>query len=567
MLLSMFGGLNLFHSPNGRAYAKVIVAERPAGGEDAKVAGHYEVLGLKSEAFESWLLSAYYERTKKAPSGEALTMFLRTLKAKACHEGRKQDVNIRVGGDGVRNYIDLGDRAWRVVEITKDGWVILDESPIAFRRSSGMVPLPTPTEGGSLSLLRPYVNVASDDEFKLLIVWLLASLRPVGPYPLLILQGEQGSAKSTTSRVLRRLLDPDTTPLRCEPKSQHDLMIAANSSWLIALDNLSGVKAWLSDALCRLATGGGFATRTLYSDEDETRFNAMRPSLLNGIDDVANRPDLLDRAVQLHLPTIPESERQEEATFWDKFEADQGLIFGALLDAYAGALKQLPEVELDRKPRMADFARFGEAVGRARHWGDGAFLRAYRNNIEDITESAAEASLVARAIRTYMITNDKWEGTFGELLSELKKLTNQDEAKTWGWPNNARGLASELARLAPVLRRLGFYVTRPKTKTSRGRLVLITKGPPPPVPERQSPPSQRSLSYGNKGPANNGSCDGMSGGGSRHETTGTGPSSMSHWSNSRDANGLGTSNDGSDGSDGLFGASEEGPDWDEEGVW
>jgi hypothetical protein len=413
-------------------------------------------LGVKSQAFKSWLLVAYFRETGNAPPSEALTSAIRTLEAKACHEGREAPVFLRVGNAGDHHYFDLCDSSWRVVEISGGDWRVLDESPVAFRRTSGTLSLPTPVRGGSINLLRPYVNMASDNDFMLCVAWLAACLRPTGPYPVMMIQGEQGSAKSTTSRVLRSLIDPHSTPLRSEPRSQQDLMIAANASWLLALDNLSGVLPWSSDALCRLSTGGGFATRALFTDEDETHFNAMRPILLNGIDDVAERPDLLDRAILLRLPTIPEDRRQEESEFWSKFEADRPLILGALLDVFAQALKVLPDVRLKRRPRMADFARLGEAVGRSQDWGEDAFLKAYRKNIEGATESAAEASPVAAAILNLMTERieDEWQGTAGELLAALTGQINEREAKAPGWPKTPRKLSSELIRLAPVLRRL-----------------------------------------------------------------------------------------------------------------
>ncbi len=321
-----------------------------------------------------------------------------------------------------------------------------------------MLPLPTPTRGGSLDLLRQYVNVGSDDDFRLLVAWLVASLRPVGPYPLLILQGEQGSAKSTTSRILRCVIDPNDTPLRPQPRSERDLMIAARASWLIALDNLSGVAPWFSDALCRLVTGAGFSTRALYSDDEEVFFKAMRPILLNGIDEVADRPDLLDRAVQLHLPPIPEDKRREEATLWERFNAHLGSIFGVLLDAYAGALRKFPDVHLERMPRMADFARFGEALGRALDWGEGTFLRVYAINSERIRDLAADASPVVRAIRTFMATSDEWLGTTSDLLRELTKFVERER--------------SEILELAPdakeVIERIGPTRWSPSTVRLRG---------------------------------------------------------------------------------------------------
>jgi hypothetical protein len=207
-----------------------------------------------------------------------------------------------------------------------------------------MLPMPMPEEGGCLDVLRPFVNVATDEEWRLLVSWLLAALRPRGPYPALGVHGEQGSAKSTLVRVLRSLIDPNVAALRSTPRDERDLVIAANNGWLIALDNLSHLQDWLSDALCRLATGSGFATRELYSNAEETIFAAQRPIVLNGIEELATRADLLDRAILLYLPTIPEEKRQDEQAFWQAFEQARPHILGALLDIVSAALGTLPTV-------------------------------------------------------------------------------------------------------------------------------------------------------------------------------------------------------------------------------
>src|SRR5262249_38959765 len=144
----------------------------------------------------------------------------------------------------------------------------------SFRRSRGMLPLPTPEPGGEIDLLRDFLNL-DDKAWWMVIFWLVATLRPRGPYPVLALFAEQGAGKSTTGRLLRELVDPNAAPLRAEPKDGRDLMIAANNSWLLAYDNLSHVSPWLSDAMCRLSTGGGFATRELYTDQDEIIFDSQ----------------------------------------------------------------------------------------------------------------------------------------------------------------------------------------------------------------------------------------------------------------------------------------------------
>ncbi len=245
---------------------------------------------------------------------------------------------------------------------------------------------------------------------------------------MLVLHGEQGTAKSTLAKVLRSVVDPNETALRTEPRDERDLMIAATNAWCLTFDNLSHVPAWFSDGLCRLATGGGFATRELYSDAEEVLFNAQRPALLNGIEELATRGDILDRAILLYLPTIPKAQRQDETSFWRAFETARPRILGALLDAVSTALRELPAVTLCELPRMADFALWACAASAACDWriatpagdvtGADAFLHVYTHNQDAAHELALEASSVAQAV-CQLAEAGVWSGTASLLLDTL----------------------------------------------------------------------------------------------------------------------------------------------------
>jgi hypothetical protein len=193
----------------------------------------------------------------------------------------------------------------------------------------------------------------------------LAALCDKGPYPALALLGEQGSAKSTFATILRSLVDPNTAPLRALPREDRDLFIAANNAHVLAFDNISGMPNWISDTLCRLATGGGFSVRQLYTDQDEVLFDSQRPIILNGIEDYVTRADLADRSLFLRLHEILERDRKAEQTLMADFERERPRILGTLLDAVSHGLKRLPTVRLDRLPRMADFAKWATACETA----------------------------------------------------------------------------------------------------------------------------------------------------------------------------------------------------------
>jgi hypothetical protein len=381
-------------------------------------------------------------------------------------------VHVRVAECDGNIYLDLCNSSWQVVEITSEGWQIIDESPVRFRRSRGMLPLPMPQAGGSVEELRPFLNV-DDDTWRLVIAWLVATLRPRGPYPALALFAEQGSGKSTTGRLLRELIDPNAAPLRAEPHDGRDLMIAANNSWCLAYDNLSHVPPWLSDALCRLSTGGGFATRELYTDQDEIIFDSQRPVLLTSIEEVATRSDLLDRCLIVWLPAIPEEHRRPEAEMDAAFAKARPRIVGALLDAVSTALRQVASTRLSALPRMADFAIWVTSSETSFGWEQGTFLTAYQGNRESANDVALEASVVARPLLDLLEVEGAWSGTASELLSTLEGRVTDQVKRQNIWPKNARSVSGHLKRLAPNLRAGGWQETF--HREAKQRLVHIER--------------------------------------------------------------------------------------------
>jgi len=152
------------------------------------------------------------------------------------------------------------------------------------------------------------------------------------------------------------------------PREDRDLFIAASNGHVLAFDNVSGLPAWISDTLCRLATGGGFAVRQLYSDQDEVLFDAARPVILNGIEDIVTRPDLADRAVFLTLEPIPEERRRPEQELWAAFEAERPRLLGVLLDAVAKGLAELPRTKLDKLPREVALKTVAELERKMREF-------------------------------------------------------------------------------------------------------------------------------------------------------------------------------------------------------
>jgi hypothetical protein len=465
ILIKLAENAELFHTPDDVGYATI------------DVDGHNENWPLRSKGFKRWLARAFYAKTNSAPNSEAMQAALGVLEAGAQFDAPEYEIFVRVAGHDGSIYIDLADKDWRAIEIDADGWRVIDNPPVRFRRSAGMKALPKPVAGGSLEKnLRPLLNVKSDTEFVLATAWLLAALRPCGPYPVLALGGEQGTAKSTIAGMLRALVDPNSVPLRTLPKNEHDVYIAARNGHVLAYDNTSGLLDWLSDCFCRLATGGGFSTRELYSDQDEVLFGSKRPIILNGIDDVVTRPDLADRAIVLTLSAIGDEARKLEAKLWNDFEERQPIILGALLDVVCHGIRTLPDIKLSRLPRMADFAVWITACEGAL-WPKGAFMKAYASNIIEGVEAVLEADLIATVLRKYMEALERFEGTASDLLKALNGTLTEKEQKAKDWPKRPSTLAKALRRFATPLRKVGIAVEFEREGKNRLRKITIARQP------------------------------------------------------------------------------------------
>jgi hypothetical protein len=356
-----------------------------------------------------------------------------------CRRTRRQDL------------LDLGDAEWRAVEVDETGWRIVDRADVRFRRSPDMRALPEPKTNGSIDGLRGLLNISEkeedDGDFILAIAYVLACLRARGPYPVMPIGGEQGTAKSTRSALLRSVVDPRKPALRALPRDERDLVVAARNQHVLAFDNVSGLRPWLSDALCRIASGAGFGTRELYTDAEEVVFSGARPIILNGIEEIVERPDLAERSVFSTCEPIDPRNRKSEEEVWASFAETHASVLGALLDAVATGLKRFPQVRPPDLPRMADFAHWVIACETAL-WKDGDFLNAYNSNILGAVESVLEASQVAIAVRKLMASAAPWDGTASELLDKLTVLVDERVAKSDAWPSNGRALAGRLRRVA-----------------------------------------------------------------------------------------------------------------------
>lgn len=453
-------GVELWRDQSGATFATV-----PVG-------GHLENWSLRAFGFERWVSGLYYRKAGLALPTQALDDIRRTLDIKAYEEGTQYDPFVRVGSYNGKIYLDLCDDAWRAVEITAKGWRVIERPAVKFLRSASARALPEPDAGDVIERLRSFANVASDDDFKLIVSWLVAALRPGSPFPILIINGTQGTGKSVLCRLLRSLIDPDVALICAAPKDERDLVLAAANTWISAFDNLSDITGFLPDALCRLASGAGFRTRALHTNRDEAVFSVQRPILLNGIPTLTEQADVARRAVVINLATIAPERRQAEGDFWIEFAALRGRILGVLLDGVSRALSAIDSIQVDRPGSMADFEKWSMAAAPAFGWSAQDVQAAYRRNQAVVVDDTFEADAVAVAIKDFIMPKhpDGWEGAPAALQVELDEVTPERIRKSRSWPKTPAQLGNRIKRAKPLLEHKGFTVERRHSGT---RSIII----------------------------------------------------------------------------------------------
>jgi hypothetical protein len=462
-LLEVCDRAEVWRSADGETFATV------------EVGRHLEHHPIQARGFRDWMLGAlatrYSNKGRPASATESAVRDARmALEARAHHGGARRNASLRVGENGDRVYIDLGTADWRALEIDPSGWRLTDGIPVPLIRTRRTASFPEPIPGDGWVALRKLLGHLSDDDYILFVSWCLGALLPAGPYPILILGGEQGSGKSTLARLAQRLTDPIVGDLLQPPGNDRDLIAAARNNRVLAFDNFSGIRADLADSLCRLATGSEIGGRALYSDHETATFSASRPLILNGIPDLAARGDLADRAIVLRL-RAPE-QRITERDWASDVERLLPAVFACLLDGVSLGLRRLAETPTP-DVRMADFARCVVAAEPAMPWAAGDFVSAYRRNRGQAVVALADGDLVATAVRKLIETRDSWTGLVSDLYETLSATMLPEARRSGDWPGNPRWFSDRLQRAAPTLRALGVDVV--ERRTGHGVTVNIRK--------------------------------------------------------------------------------------------
>jgi hypothetical protein len=448
---------------------------------------HFETFGIQTQKFRSWLLCEYRNKYNgNIVSDNTLRSAAETLSAKASFNGVTEPVFIRVARKDDKLYYDLGDAKWKVVEIDTDGWRVLDKSPVKFIRPQGYQSQVEPTAGGRIDDLRKFISVRSDDQWVLLVGWLISvfEYRDCGGYAILNLKGTQDAAKTTTMRMLRSLVDPTENDSPGKPNNEEALLVAALNSWLPTFDNFSKTNEEMSDAMCRLSTGGGLVARKKYSDHELVSVKIKRATIVNGIGDLDSRPDLADRTFTIDLPTIDDDKRRSERDLFGEYNEIKPKLLGAIFDAISCGLRNYDNVSFESIPRMADLTTFVTACesalaqqSEAFNKREKVFAKTYADYNVLAKLDALEASIFGMSILKFLDKATKgdgaevneetgervWMGSAEMLLEKAKPLSVSVDLRHY--PNSPRAVSAALRRLYPSFKAAGYKIELPEKAT------------------------------------------------------------------------------------------------------
>lgn len=459
-LLQVFlDGCNLWQNESAEPYC------------DVKLGANVKSLPFKSALLRAWIIHTLHQNYSSIPEKDMVNAIHDLLEAKARLFGVKYQTYARVCRKGQEIFVDLG--AGKMVHVTPNGWQVEDRRGIKFIESGNMIEQVHPREGGNIMLLRKYLNV-SDDDFKLLVFWLVGSYASSDSYAQLILNGPMDSGKSTTTELIRSLIDPAPRPTDSPPKDEGDVAALAKNNFVVAVDNLSYIPPWLSDSLCRVATGGGVGKqRKLYTDNESASFKALRPVILNGIPQFVEKSDLMSRCLMVPLQSVDVSKRSE----WyngvkNVFPNEKGLILGALMGALVVALRGEQDAFMDEMPRLISFSKCCIAAEEYFGW-KGEFERLWNANAELKSVEFVSANGLAQAIFAYFEQKKMnrqsltLKGRLTEIKSELIMASDSE------LPKSDKDFALKLQALRQDLLRRGVYMP-PKLRNKGGTIYELT---------------------------------------------------------------------------------------------
>lgn len=391
-----------------------------------------------------------FAQTGRAANSEALTTVLNLAEGAAM--GRKRVTpNLRIAGWHGSVFLDLGRADGRAVELRPGWWQVVDRPPVLFTRTALTAELPLPAAEGSVDDARGLVNIRSADGWALYIACRVASLFPGITHPIEILSGPPGSAKTAATKITSDWIDasPAMQPV---PRDGRTWASMAGGRYVLALDNVSAVAHWWSDALCKAASGDGWVDRALYTDGDLYVAAFRSVIVMNGITLGGLQGDLADRLAAHHLSRLTGFRSDDDVAAAWALAHPAALAW--LLDRAVEILADMQSLPQQTGPdRLMRFSQIIQLIDR--RWRTNA-LGAWRAGRFDALEDIAEGDSVVVALRAAV--RGTWSGTSTELLHHLTMNGGLRDEIGRQW--TPRRLSDRLERAGQALSAIGWTVER-----------------------------------------------------------------------------------------------------------
>lgn len=487
----------------------------------------YHTLPIRSRAFRQWFFAQSLSDYETIPTAHAFSAILHHLDAQAARDPNACNIRVpyRIDSRGLfptpqKILLDLANPEGQYVEITPDGWRVTSGEGVPFETSPSTQSLPAPEQphdqpleppngpptDSPLGTLRRTLNLGAptSPDWLRCLAWLLAALRPGGPFPVLILRGPSGCGKSLAARILRTIVDPSASPFTPLPSSARELLTLARLNWVLAFDHISTLTPQIAATLCRLASGAGVTHREPGQREPLQLF-IKRPILLTVIDGWTLPPDLAARALTVTLAPLPDATRRPEHELAHTIQEAFPRILGALCTAVSQALA-CPPPHTSSGTRHADALAWAQAAAPALDYTPHEMLEAFH--------IPPPASPFVDAVRALLDHAPHWSGTATQLLKLLpfcqtpRALSAHLHKSIL--PLADAGLQVQFRRLPRGVRMIHLFASQnlppsPQTEAVtrlipapeiHPALVLCVTTPPSPAATRPAPQPPIPLPYG-----------------------------------------------------------------------
>ncbi len=452
-----------------------------------KTNDHSEARNILTRRTEMWLKDAYDLENDDIFSDEVYKNALSRIVARAMHDNSEREtIYNRIAMIGDTIYYDLTTRDWKIVRIKDGKWEIIpyDSTLPIFDRKQHQQPQIIPKKGNLevLDRLCDWLRIQNKDRF-MFKVHLVSLFLEKYPMPIMVFTGEQGSIKTTITKTVKRIVDPSSMLSSAIPKSNDDLTIHLNNRYVSAFDNVSGFKHEVSDVFCRAVTGEGVSKRALYTNTEEIIMSYIRKIILNGIAPSLDYPDFRDRCIFYETIPVEEKDRLTLKEFENSINEILAEVIGCIFTILCKAISFYPIVEkkITFKPRMSDFAVWGEAISRAMGIESMQFIEIYKKRIDQDALDVVNTYPIISLVQGYMKNRtEPYENSIRNFHHLMKTLADDEgidiKSKFSRFPKAPNKVTQQLMVLRQVFRKLGYVIDIGSHLRYWGKEGKYTKG-------------------------------------------------------------------------------------------